>query len=110
MKKSLKYKIVLAIVIIVCIMDVSFIFVNYVNYMNVNRNYTDSLAQTVANTCRLVVDGDSVTGYLATDGEIRRITRYGINSLTIATPVKMYCRSAWSISGMVEAVMCMTQI
>lgn len=99
MKKSLKYKIVLAIVIIVCIMDVSFIFVNYVNYMNVNRNYTDSLAQTVANTCRLVVDG-----------EIRRITRYGINSLTIATPVKMYCRSAWSISGMVEAVMCMTQI
>ena len=27
MKKSLKYKIVLAIVIIVCIMDVSFIFV-----------------------------------------------------------------------------------
>lgn len=49
MKKSLKYKIVLAIVIIVCIMDVSFIFVNYVNYMNVNRNYTDSLAQTVAN-------------------------------------------------------------
>lgn len=32
--------------------------------MNVNRNYTDSLAQTVANTCRLVVDGDSVTGYL----------------------------------------------
>ena len=64
MKKSLKYKIVLAIVIIVCIMDVSFIFVNYVNYMNVNRNYTDSLAQTVANTCSLVVDGDSVTGYL----------------------------------------------
>ena len=64
MKKSLKYKIVLAIVIIVCIMDVSFIFVNYVNYLNVNRNYTDSLAQTVANTCRLVVDGDSVTGYL----------------------------------------------
>ena len=64
MKKPLKYKIVLAIVIVVCIMDVSFIFVNYVNYMNVNRNYTDSLAQTVANTCRLVVDGDSVTGYL----------------------------------------------
>ena len=108
MKKSLKYKIVLAIVIIVCIMDVNFIFVNYVNYMNVNRNYTDSLAQTVANTCRLVVDGDSVTDYL--DGEIRLITRYGINSLTIATPVKMYCRSAWSISGMAEDVMCMTQI
>ncbi len=64
MKKSLNYKIILAIVIIVCIMDVSFIMVNYVNYMNVNRNYTDSLAQTVANTCRLVVDGDSVTGYL----------------------------------------------
>ena len=71
MKKSLKYKIVLAIVIIVCIMDVSFIFVNYVNYMNVNRNYTDSLAQTVANTCRLAI--------WTTDGEIRRITRYGIN-------------------------------
>lgn len=62
MKKSLKYKIVLAIVIIVCIMDVSFIFVNYVNYMNVNRNYTDSLAQTVANTCRLVVDGRQRNG------------------------------------------------
>ena len=61
MKNSLNYKIVLAIVIIVCIMDVSFIFVNYVNYMNVNRDYTDSLAQTVANTCRLVVDGNSVT-------------------------------------------------
>ena len=73
MKKSLKYKIVLAIVIIVCIMDVNFIFVNYVNYMNVNRNYTDSLAQTVANTCRLVIDGDSVTGYL---DNRRRNTEY----------------------------------
>ena len=73
MKKSLKYKIVLAIVIVVCIMDVSFILVNYVNYMNVNRNYTDSLAQTVANTCRLVVDGDSVTGYLTNR---RRNTAY----------------------------------
>ena len=110
MKKSLKYKIVLAIVIIVCIMDVSFIFVNYVNYMNVNRNYTDSLAQTVANTCRLVVDGDSVTDYLDNGTKNEVITRYGINSLTIATPVKMYCRSAWSISGMAEDVMCMTQI
>ena len=38
MKKSLKYKIVLAIVIIVCIMDVSFIFVNYVNYMKLNSH------------------------------------------------------------------------
>lgn len=73
MKNSLNYKIVLAIVIIVCIMDVSFIFVNYVNYMNVNRDYTDSLAQTVANTCRLVVDGDSVTGYL---DDRRRNTAY----------------------------------
>ena len=106
MKKSLKYKIVLAIVIIVCIMDVSFIFVNYVNYMNVNRNYTDSLAQTVANTCRLVVDGDSVTDYL--DNRRRNTAYYEV--WTIATPVKMYCRSAWSISGMLEDVMCMTQI
>ncbi len=73
MKKSLKYKIVLAIVIVACIMNVSFILVNYVNYMNVNRDYTDSLAQTVANTCRLVVDGDSVTGYL---GNRRRNTAY----------------------------------
>ena len=111
MKKSLKYKIVLAIVIIVCIMDVSFIFVNYVNYMNVNRNYTDSLAQTVANTCRLVVDGDSVTDYL--DNRRRNTAYYEVwNKLIdyIATPVKMYCRSAWSISGMLEDVMCMTQI
>ena len=110
MKKSLKYKIVLAIVIIVCIMDVSFIFVNYVNYMNVNRNYTDSLAQTVANTCRLVVDGDSVTGYL--DNRRRNTAYYEVWNKLIdyRNTVKMYCRSAWSISGMVEAVMCMTQI
>ena len=64
-KRPLNTKIILVIAILVFVMDVSFIFINYTNYMNVNENYSDSLAVTVANTCRLVVDGDSVTGYLS---------------------------------------------
>ena len=64
-KRPLNTKIILVIAILVFVMDVSFIFINYTNYMNVNENYSDSLAATVANTCRLVVDGDSVTGYLS---------------------------------------------
>lgn len=65
-KRPLSFKIMLAIIIVAFIMDVSFIIINYTNYMNVNEDYSDSLAITVANTCRLVVDGDSVTGYMST--------------------------------------------
>ena len=62
-KRPLSNKIILVIAILVFVMDISFIFINYTNYMNVNENYSDSLAATVANTCRLVVDGDLVTDY-----------------------------------------------
>lgn len=72
-KRPLSSKIVFAITVVVCIMDISFVVINYNNYMDVNRNYTDSLAETVANTCRLVVDGDSVTDYLSSR---RRDTSY----------------------------------
>ena len=72
-KRPLKQKIILAICVVVFIMDISCVGMNYTNYMNVNQNYTDSLAQTVANTCRLVVDGDKVTDYLASR---RRNTSY----------------------------------
>lgn len=72
-KRPLSYRIMLAIVIVACIMDISFIIVNYSNYMNVNQDYSDSLAVTVANTCRLVVDGDKVTDYISSR---RRDTEY----------------------------------
>lgn len=72
-KRPLSSKIILAITIVVCIMDISFVVINYNNYMDVNKDYTDSLAETVANTCRLVVDGDSVTDYLSSR---RRDTSY----------------------------------
>lgn len=72
-KRPLSFKITLVIAILVCVMDISFIVINYTNYMNVNDDYTDSLATTVGNTCRLVVEGDSVTDYLSSR---HRDTRY----------------------------------
>ncbi len=64
-RRPLKQKITVGICLIVFLIDISCILINYSNYMNVNKDYTDSLAQTVANTSKLVVDGDLVTDYLA---------------------------------------------
>ncbi len=66
MKKSLKYKITLAVLTVILFIDIGCIVFNYTNYMSVNRDYIDSLAGTVANTCQLVMDGDLIAGYLET--------------------------------------------
>lgn len=66
MRKSLKYKVFMTVLLVVLLIDLCCILFNYNNYVRVNRNYVDSLAETVANTCNLVIDGDRVEGYLAT--------------------------------------------
>ena len=73
MRKSLKYKVFMTVLLVVLLIDLCFILFNYNNYVKINRNYVDSLAETVANTCNLVIDGDRVEGYLAT---IQRDSQY----------------------------------
>ncbi len=73
MKSSLKYKITLTVLLVVVLIDVGCIAFNYNNYVSVNSDYIESLAATVANTCQLVIDGDSVAGYLETG---QRDTQY----------------------------------
>ena len=63
-KKPLRTKIITVICIVIAIVDISCVMINYKHYMDVNRDYSDSLAETVANTVILVIDGDTVTGYL----------------------------------------------
>ena len=63
-KKPLRTKIITVICIVIAIVDISCVMINYNHYMDVNRDYSDSLAETVANTVILVIDGDNVTGYL----------------------------------------------
>jgi len=62
-KKPLRVKIITAICIVIAIVDISCVMINYNQYMDVNKDYSDSLAKTVANTVILVIDGDGVTGY-----------------------------------------------
>lgn len=66
MKTSLKEKISNAIVLMVILVGLGCIAYNYLSYIQLNNAYTDSLATTIANTCRLVIDGDRVEGYLNT--------------------------------------------
>lgn len=73
MKKHLQTKVSIAVIIAVALMDINCIFFNYHNYVEANNKYTASLAQTVANTCILVIDGDRVADYLMTN---RRDTGY----------------------------------
>lgn len=73
MKRPLKNKIILAVLLIVFAIDIGCITFNYNNYVSINRDYIDSLAGTVANTCKLVIDGDRVADYLDTK---QRDTQY----------------------------------
>lgn len=73
MRKHLQTKVSIVVIIAVILMDINCIIYNYNNYVKANNKYTQSLAQTVANTCILVIDGDRVEDYLATK---RRNTAY----------------------------------
>ncbi len=66
MKRPLKVKVIWAVLLIVLAIDIGCIAFNYTNYVSVNRDYINSLAETVANTCQLVIDGDRVADYLQT--------------------------------------------
>lgn len=66
MKRPLKNKITLTVMMVVLFIDIGCIMFNYSNYVSVNREYIDSLAGTVANACKLVIDADRVADYLNT--------------------------------------------
>lgn len=66
-------KITSAIAIVILCIDASCILFNYANFMTINNRYTSSLAETMANTCNLVIDGDKASEYRETR---RRDTAY----------------------------------
>lgn len=66
-------KIILAIVVVIFCIDASCILFNYQNFISVNKRYTSSLAETMANTCNLVINGDFAEEYRNTG---RRNTEY----------------------------------
>lgn len=73
MKRPLNLKVVIPILFAVAVLDIACILINVYNYIDINTGYTDSLAETVANTCALVIDGDKVAEYKETR---KRDTQY----------------------------------
>lgn len=59
-------KVILAIACVIFCIDASCILFNYANFITVNKRYTSSLAETMANTCNLVIDGDKASEYRST--------------------------------------------
>lgn len=66
MKKSLRSKIILAVLIFCTFIDLACVAFNYRKYVSLNRDYTVELARTVISTCILSIDGDRVSDYLDT--------------------------------------------
>lgn len=66
MKRPLKNKVIVAVFLICLLIDFGCVAFNYHKYVSINKEYTTQLAQTVINTCCLVIDGDKVEDYLNT--------------------------------------------
>lgn len=66
MKKSLRKRFVLLIFCCVLLLNLFSIFMNYQNFATTTRTASNSAASTVAETCALIIDGDSVGDYSAT--------------------------------------------
>lgn len=66
MKRPLKNKVIVAVFLICLLIDFGCVAFNYHMYVSINKEYTSQLAQTVINTCCLVIDGDKVENYLDT--------------------------------------------
>lgn len=66
MKRPLKNKVIVAVFLICLLIDFGCVAFNYHKYVSINRDYTAQLAETVINTCCLVIDGDKVENYLGT--------------------------------------------
>lgn len=63
MKRPLKNKVIVAVFFICLLIDFGCVAFNYHKYVSINREYTTQLAQTVINTCCLIIDGDKVEHY-----------------------------------------------
>lgn len=66
MKKSLRKRFVLLIFCCVLLLNLFSIFMNYQNFATTTRTASNSAASTVAETCALIIDGDSIGTYSAT--------------------------------------------
>lgn len=73
MKRPLKLKVVIPILLVAALLAIACTGITISNYIEVSENYTDSLAETIANTCSLVIDGDKVAEYRETR---KRDTQY----------------------------------
>lgn len=66
MKRPLKNKVIAAVFFICLLIDFGCVVFNYRKYVSMNSEYTMQLANTVINTCCLVINGDKVEDYLNT--------------------------------------------
>lgn len=74
MKKSLRKRFVLLIFCCVLLLNLFSIFMNYQNFATTTRTASNSAASTVAETCALIIDGDSLGNY--SDTHIRDSAYY----------------------------------
>lgn len=64
MKKSLKHRILYLILGLVLLLNILSISMNYQNFVNTTEHASYSAASTVAETCALTIDGDSLSRYI----------------------------------------------
>lgn len=63
-RRPLRNKMILAVTAMCLLMVTGSVVFNYRKYVSLNNAYTTELAETVINTCTLVIDGDRVANYL----------------------------------------------
>ncbi len=64
MKKSLRRKISSIVLISMLVINVVSILMNYLNFISSQEKFSYSTASTVAETCSLIIDNDSLTKYI----------------------------------------------
>lgn len=65
-KSSLRNKVLIIIIAFVMVLDIVIIFMSYRNFSKANEQFSYSTASTVAETCKLIIDGDKLEQYIHT--------------------------------------------
>lgn len=66
MKKSLRSRIMIMIFTFVIILDIVSIYMNYKNFVMSSEQFSYSTANTVSETCSLIIDTDEIQNYITT--------------------------------------------
>lgn len=72
-RSSLKFKVLIVLSTVVFVLTATLVWMDYMNFIHSSETFSDSTATTVAETCRLIINNETLEGYAETG---RRDTYY----------------------------------